>query len=171
MPLVVETGAGVTGANTYQSLETAKERALEMGIALGTNDAAIVAALLAATPRLDTARQWNGAATGKRAFPRHGLVDSQGREYADDEVPDDIVLAQLLLAAEHLRASLLGTQTKGAIAKVKVEEVEVTYAAGAPAVPVATLAEQLMDCFAPPKGGDWNFLETRVPLPLYGWPA
>lgn len=174
MALIVETGAVVTGANTYQDVAAAKVAALAWGVSFGAaSDSAISAALLAGAMKVNTFPQlYNGVALGRMAFPRRGLVDRQGREIAEDEVPDGVVLAQLLYAAQQLRQSFLGAAAADPGIKRIKAEVEVEYFEGRAVFEVVPSANDLLDQYTA-ASGDWIMQEGRVPLPVYGgdyWP-
>lgn len=176
MPLVVEDGSLVAGANTYQDLDTAKAAATERGLDLGTDDAKITAGLLAAASRVDTARIYNGVALGEMAFPRRGLVDNDGRVIAENAVPRDVLLAQLLYTAEFLRQPYIGVSAADpSIKRVKADTVEVEYVDGRPALPPVPQAEALLGQYAP-ISTDWQVLQVHTAQPVYpfagtwGWP-
>ena len=98
MPLTIETGAGVSGAQAYADAAAYVTWATaQFGAAPAASTALIEAAILRAVARLETLR-WVGSKVGGRsqalAWPRSDAVDAEGEEIAETEVPAEVITAQ-----------------------------------------------------------------------------
>lgn len=91
--IIVETGTGITGANSYASVADADDfHTLRQNVAwIGANDAQKVAALVRATDYIEA----NFGARAARLDEDQGL---QWPTSADDDLPKPIVMATLTLA-------------------------------------------------------------------------
>jgi len=91
--LVVETGAGLATANSYATLveaETYHEMRLHITEWTAASDADKTIALMWATRLLDDMVMWVGTKGDEDQalrWPRDGVVDPDGDEVADDEIP------------------------------------------------------------------------------------
>ena len=142
MALVVETGAGVAGANTYHDLVSAAAYFAERPNAAawsGSTDPLRTEALLYSCAWLE-GRYGGGLRGGIVAsdqallWPRGTFYDSHGRLVATGTVPEAWKNAQAEAALAHLAARLNEVRDRGgAIESVAAGSVEVVWAQGAPA--------------------------------------
>lgn len=98
MALIIETGAGVTGAQAYADAAAYKAWHLAYyGAAATDTDALIEAAILRSMAFLEGLR-WVGARVGGRsqalAWPRTDALDADGEDIAETEVPAEVIHAQ-----------------------------------------------------------------------------
>jgi hypothetical protein len=133
MALIVETGAGVSNADSWVSLANATTHFANYGGFWTGADAAKEQALRRAALWLSTFIRWNGAKayTGNMlAWPRIGMMDCDGNSIAENTIPPQIVMAQLAAASAELQSPgiLTPSITPGAQTKrEKVDVIEVEY--------------------------------------------
>lgn len=100
MPInvIVENGTGVTGANSYASVEDARTFATNRGIGLSTDDDVVAAQLISAFDFIETKEcEFQGCRVYvESAFPRTGVVINK-REIPADEIPALLIVAQFQL--------------------------------------------------------------------------
>lgn len=136
MALVIEDGTGVEGANSFATVAQARAVASTRGRAFPADtvdgNAAAEKLLIGAYDYL-VARggEFKGTQTTRDQtgpFPREGVIAS-GFEYDCDEIPDKIVLAQILLAIESQTQALFVNETDQRLVRMKIEgAVELQYA-------------------------------------------
>lgn len=98
MPLIIEDGTGIAGAQAYADAAAYVTWATaQFGAAPAASTILVEAAILRAVARLETLR-WVGAKAGGRsqalAWPRTGAVDAEGEEIAETEIPAEVITAQ-----------------------------------------------------------------------------
>ena len=103
MTITVETGAIVTNANSYVSLTDARAYVAARGGVLSAVDATAEAVLLKA---MDYLESFDGRFKGDRverdqalSWPREGVI-IEGWEWGSDEIPRQVINAQLALVWE-----------------------------------------------------------------------
>ncbi len=126
MDLIVETGAGVAGANSYTSLESAQEFLDARGYSVTLT----TASLLRAMDQLNSARYLGRKSDPSNAlpFPRADLLDCEGNEIPSDVVPAEMATAQIWLAYYIEQGSDPSAVATPAIKMEKVDVIEVEYA-------------------------------------------
>lgn len=110
MALVPETGAGITGANTWVSLDEFVEYLVDRNdieIAEGNSysDEDRDGALLYAARDIDQTFEWHGyrtTTTQGLGFPRVGCYDKEGRLISSTTIPGVLKEAQCERAREHM---------------------------------------------------------------------
>lgn len=131
MPLTIEDGTGVAGANSYADVTGARAYATARGLTLPVADADIEALLILAMDFIEAHRsQFQGvktASTNPLQFPRTG-VSLDGYELADSAIPQILKDAQAQLAIDAVSSSLMPTGTGREVIKEKVDVIEVSYA-------------------------------------------
>lgn len=147
MSFTVETGAGLSTANSYISVTDADSYIANFGNSstwTGATEAEKQEALRIGTQYLDLKYSFRGVKYTKEqalAFPRAGVCDDDGYSVLSDEVPEAIKRACVEAALRHLAGdSLLGYQENpGTIkrerSKVAVIEEEIEYMGGKSQVP------------------------------------
>lgn len=134
MALIIEDGTNVGGADAYASVADCSAWAvLYYGAALSGSNADKEAAIRRAVAYLDGLR-WKGARTHGRdqslAWPRDGVTDCEGLSIASDEIPDEVIFAQHVLARVEFQSpgALSPSLNLGAVVKrEKVDVIEVEY--------------------------------------------
>lgn len=135
MALIVEDGSNVTGADCYASLDDCIAYAVAVyGSSLNGNTADKEAAIRRAVNYLDGIK-WKGTRTNGRsqslAWPRADMVDADGNDIANDEIPSELIKAQHELArAEFISPGVLSpqlSQRDAAVTSEKVGEISVSY--------------------------------------------
>jgi len=130
MALTVETGAGVTGADSYATLQACIDYAVAMyGASLAGNTADKEAAIRRAFAYMSTLH-WKGSRTHARAqggaWPRSGASDGDGNNIGSGEIPSEVIAAQHEFArAEFLSSGILTPTSTKAAANVTMEKVDV----------------------------------------------
>jgi hypothetical protein len=166
MPLVIETGACVTGADSWISLTDANTHFTNYGGFWTGTDAQKEQALRRAALWLSTSFNWHGqkvCASSMLAHPRTGMADCDGNVIADDAIAMQVIYAQLAAASYELRSPGALTPSLAAgrqVLKEKVDVIEVTYMTAdqqgisTPIDPIAaqrtvlTQVNDLIRCFA-----------------------
>lgn len=134
MALIIEDGTIVVGANSFVTAEEAMLYAESRNEVFETDDEKVEGLLLRAMDYIDTYRsKFSGkrvSAVQSLLYPRtDSLVD--GDEFPSDAIPRELKLAQMQLAVDAYNFGDLQPSTTGyAIAKEKVDVLEVEYAAG-----------------------------------------
>lgn len=133
MPLIVEDGTGVAGANCYVSNDYidvyAEDRSWTDWTA--ASDEAKDAAMIEATTYLDTSYAWKGAiaaTTQPLAWPREGVIDREGRELTG--IPQRLKDACCELARLKLSGALVAARTEAEVQSLQAGSVSITYARG-----------------------------------------
>lgn len=91
-------------------------------------------ALITASKQLDWYVNWNGAkATGEQAmqWPRTGVLDDVGDEYANTVIPENVKVAVFELALSSLESDRMEDSSLAGIAEVKVGSLQVVADDGA----------------------------------------
>ena len=105
MALVVESGVGLSDADSFISLEGARAFAAKYGITLPTNDAAAEVALRQGCQYVELQQKcFSGSrltTTQALSWPRTGATNVYGVEYADGDMPAQLGYAQVYAAAEY----------------------------------------------------------------------
>lgn len=149
--LVVEDGTGLSNANTYITVEEAKEYASQRGIDLGSDDA-ISANLILSADYMETRGPYKGKVINvdqALEFPR---TDLEYRGQSISGVPGNVkkAQAQLLLDIKSSGA-LLTSSRQYALKRRKLEGLEQEYAVGSYAAyspqAVHTIYDNLMSPF------------------------
>jgi hypothetical protein len=136
MAFLVETGAGLSGANAYLTLDEADAYFDDRFITTWVGSAGQKqAAIIKATDYLDATYRWRGTrltSTQGLAWPRGGAVDSDGLTLASDAVPEAVKAACAEMALIALNNTLVTNVTgEDRVQRVKAGSVEVEYATGA----------------------------------------
>lgn len=131
MPLIVETGAGVANANSYVSLEEAREFALLRGVTLTEDDDALTALLVKATDYLEMfSLRYVGALVAvdqALSWPRSDVV-IYDEVFAEDAIPEALKKAQMLLVMEQANGvNIMPTVTGNFVKRRKVGPIETEY--------------------------------------------
>lgn len=134
MPLIVETGTGVTGANSYVSEAEAKAYAALRGASFPTDDVEVSTLLILA---MDYLEQYRNLFPGTKTDPDQPLAwprtDSGGDCLirAVDFIPVELKNLQMQLAMDAYELGVLQPNASGfAVAKEKIDVIEVEYATG-----------------------------------------
>ena len=105
MALVVETGVGLSDADSFISLADARAFAAKYGITLPTNDTAAEVALRQGCQYVELQQKcFSGSrmtTTQALSWPRTGATNAYGVEYADGYIPPQLGFAQVYAAAEY----------------------------------------------------------------------
>ena len=160
MALIIEDGTGVSGADAYASVTACSAWAVDyFGHSLTGSTADKEAAIRRAVAYMDGLK-WKGKRTYGRsqslAWPREGVTDCEGLDIADDEIPDEVIFAQHVLArAEFQSPGVLSPS--GALAQVvkreKVDVIEQEYDTSRlqgsieELRPIVTMAMDKLRCF------------------------
>lgn len=136
MPVIVETGTGINPlANSYVSESDALTYAQNRGELFPADTADITPLLIKAMDYLTKYRsEWPGvktAAAQPLAWPREGAQVECHVDFPNDEIPTELKNAQMQLAVDAYQFGDLNPTTDGyAIAREKVDVIEIEYAAG-----------------------------------------
>lgn len=165
--VVVEDGSGVDGGNAYLDIADWKTYAFYQGWDFsavikgdrpsdptdGEMSDKIAAAIIRGRGWLDASyrSRWPGFRTNGRdqatAWPRRDVIDGDGEDIADDEIPQEIIDASAQAAWRELQepGSLSpDLERGGAIKSLKAGSVEVTYADNAPVATTRTLIDEMI---------------------------
>lgn len=148
MPLIVETGAGLSGADAYVSLTEFKTFCSERNYRWEeAEDFVIEAAIRMATGWIDTYNRYKGTrllAAQALEFPRADLIDWSSHTITG--VPKRVKQACSELAYKALSQSLYTDLDRGGMVQSEsVGPISVTYAAGAPPGKVWQFAQKLLE--------------------------
>jgi hypothetical protein len=160
MALTVEDGSGVTGANSYVTVDYIKAFCLARGLVLPTPDSAIEVFAVQAFDYVESYRtRYQGSKTDsaqRTQFPRTGVV-IDGYYLPSGEIPAELKDAQCQATFEASETDLMPNSTSG-IKKEKVDVLEVEYqdapggVAASPSFPkVDNLLSSLFN-----SGGGWR---------------
>lgn len=156
MPLVVEDGSGLSNAESYISVENADAYHAAKGNVVWAGVASVKEqALRRATAYIDGryAGRWPGYRTRGRlqalAWPRSLVVDGDGEDVPDDEVPAEVAQATCEAAVRALSGPLITDRTAEdqRVKRRKIDVIETefdTSAAGSSARPVYPVIDQLL---------------------------
>lgn len=129
MALIVEDGSGVSGANSYNTIQQIKDYASARGELLPSTDAEIEALVIQATDYLEQFRlQYQGDIVDPLqalAFPRNGVV-IDGYEYPATTLPTYLVRAHAQATIEAYTSELIPNPSQS-VKKEKVDVIEVEY--------------------------------------------
>lgn len=160
MALIVETGEGVSGANSYIALADAQSFIDARGLSVTLTEGL----LLSAMDPLSAVR-FKGAKADKDNplnWPRKGVVDCEGFDVAENEIPQGVIAAQIWIAyySEQGIDASASTSTQQ-IKKEKVDVIEIEYfesAGTASAVSAMTMpnVKNSLQCFITASGGRIN---------------
>lgn len=132
MAIVVETGLGVSGANSYVSVADARVWASSRGITLPVTDAEVEVLLLKA---VDVVESFRARYSGKKTsvsnplqWPRTG-AQLDGVEIASDAIPLEVIYAQVQLACDANQiGDLQPLGTGQEVVREKIDVIETQYA-------------------------------------------
>lgn len=170
MALRIEDGSIVAGANSYVTVAEFVAFAQTRGEVVPTTDAEVEPLLIGAMDYLESFRsQFSGSQVEPGVqdlqYPRVGsTVD--GLDFPSDKIPKELKNAQCQLGIDkYLIGDLAPTETGYAVAKEKVDVLEVEYATGgrlsgsaAPAAPTFPKADKWLE---PLLKGNW-FRSVRI---------
>lgn len=134
--LVLETGAGVPGANSYASLEYADEYFLShpfysdswSGIISSDKRTAL---LIAASRQLDVQFLWRGtrvSTTQGLEWPRYGAYDDYGQYISQNIVPERVVQATCEMAYYLSKGDVSqNTQASQGLDRLKIDVIELEF--------------------------------------------
>lgn len=134
--ITVEDGTGVADANSYQDVATVTTYALNRGVVLSTTSDVVAAQLINAMDYLAKYRaRWKGQAVypGRyTAWPRKN-VQIDGEDFADDEIPSNLIEAQAQLVMVQSTGIVLAPNTGAELPVImeKVGPLETRYASPA----------------------------------------
>lgn len=146
MPLVIENGSLVAGANSYVSVAEARAYAAARASTFPADDTEAEAALIVAMDYLEGFRdQFKGKkvdpATQALQWPRTG-VQIDGWDVPADHIPKELKAAQMQLAVESAAGTdLMPTGDGREVIREKVDVLETEYAPGAGGAPQPVLAK------------------------------
>lgn len=131
MAIVVETGAGLVNSNSYVEVSDLEAYAAERGETL-PDPSELEPLLHNAMDYLEAIPNYKGlrkTATQALAWPRIGVV-IDGFQWDSAQIPPQLKRAQLQLAIEAIEFDLMPSSDGFAVAKEKVDVLEVEYATG-----------------------------------------
>lgn len=131
MPLTIENGSSVAGANSYVSVTEARAFAAARASTLPDDDAAVEGLLVQATDYLDTLAfvGTRRVATQPLAWPRSS-VTLYGAALADDSIPPQLKNAQMQLAIDAVAGPLQESTDGRIVTKEQVDVIVTEYAEG-----------------------------------------
>lgn len=138
MPLIIEDGSGVPGAQSYVTAAEATAWATARGLTFGGTDAEVEQRLLTAMDLVESYRaQFSGVKSSSGnplQWPRMGVL-LDGEPLGDDTIPSELKSALICFAYESQTTELQPTVDSQAVSKEKVDVIEVEYfnAQGRPA--------------------------------------
>lgn len=152
--LVVETGAGIAGANTYYSLASANSYFQSRGVTTweDADSADKQVSLIKATSYMETL-PWIGLktySTNPLDWPRRNVVDKNGYYVSATAIPLQIKQGQAEVALRYLTGSdpLPDLADSGQIVRERVDVIEVEYTAqGKTAQPTFSYVDALFSQF------------------------
>lgn len=167
MPLTIEDGTCVAGADSWVDVATADQFFVDYGGFWEGDTADKEAALRRSALWLSTVIEWHGTkdcGDNLLAWPRSGTSDCGGNAIADDVIPQQVIYAQLYGASIELQSpgALTPPITPGQqVRREKVDVIEVeymtplqqgvspgTYDAEKGLRPIFTQINDLIKCFA-----------------------
>lgn len=126
MALVVETGAGVAGANSYTSLVDAQAFIDARGLTATLTEGLLLSAM--DTLNAVRLRGHKTLDTNPLPCPRHTLYDIEGYLLPSNTIPAGIIAAQIWLAYYALQGSDTAAVATPAIRSETVDVISVDYA-------------------------------------------
>lgn len=153
MSLIVEDGTGLATAQSYISVADASTYHTAHGNsawAAAATDALREAALVRATAAIDGLKAWKGYRSNQTqalAWPRIGVVDTDGYEFDYDDIPQK--LKDALCEGALLELATAGSLTPalergGAVRREKIGSLETEYEPGASRKTVYTIIDNLL---------------------------
>lgn len=149
MTLIVEDGSLMAGANTYASLDTIKDFALNRGVTLGS-DSQIEVWNASAIDYLEGRRcEYEGqkvAQIQSLQFPRTGLV-IDGFDFPSTAIPKELVSANCQLIIEQSLGIVLRPTQDGAVVKsetIGLIKTDYAVSVGSHPMPVMPAVEDLL---------------------------
>ena len=133
MSLVLETGAGLSNADSYVSIaesDTYISNSFFPGDWSGNADYDKEKLLKTATKYLDSFYDFKGdktVPTSSLRWPRRGVYDSDGLAIGENTIPDRLKSAVIELAIYLASNNLLEEQDSRGIKDIKVDVVEITF--------------------------------------------
>ena len=132
MPLTIETGSGVAGANSFATVAEARAFASARGLSLPAPDASVEAALVLACDKVETYRFKGSKVDPAQAlqWPRADVYVEDGTEpLASNAIPAKIKSAQIQFAIESAAGTdLQPTGTGQEVVREKVDVIETEFA-------------------------------------------
>lgn len=151
MALIVEDGSGVTGANTYASVDDARAYAVARGLALSTTDSDVEILLTNAADLIESLRsRFKGQKTDNAQamqWPRKCVyIDDACDPFPDNAIPAELVKAQCQFAFDASLTDLQPTGDGRQTISEKVDVLEVHYSdqGGSVVQPVFTKAYAIL---------------------------
>lgn len=131
MSLIIETGSGVTGANSYVTVLELRAFGTLRGLTLGS-DAALEIALVLACDKLESSYKYKGRKTVETQpllWPRQLVyLEDAYNPLSSTSIPDKLKQAQCQFAYEATLRDLQPTGTGQEVLKKKVDVIEIEYA-------------------------------------------
>jgi len=158
MTIIVETGAIVSGANSYVSLADADSyHSLRLNAGWTGTDAVKEAALVRAAQYIDVRYSFDGVPMNSEqpmAWPRYIWLDTDNRYVPSDSIPQCVKDAQCEVALLAISGELLPAQDRGGrIASQSVSGVAVSYFADAPSGRTFPLIDAILRRVTTSNGG------------------
>lgn len=157
MALIVEDGSIVPGAESYASVAYADAYWAAHGAPSqwsGATTGAKESALRYGTMDVDL-KGWSGDIVNvlnqALQLPRSGLLDSRGREYLSNEIPEQVKQSVCERALDHIRGNSVNKVETSGIESVKTGSVEVVFAGGGGVSKSVPYAEMLVSGLRGPK--------------------
>lgn len=151
MPIIVETGSGLSNANSYATLEEADAYFethpyySDNWNALGTPDKESL--LILASSQLDALITWRGnvgSYAQSLAWPRYGVIDDEGRLLSISAVPQRVKFAVFELAFNLSRGDQYAASSSAGISKLKIDVIELQFTGSTAITPVPAAALLLL---------------------------
>lgn len=133
MPLIIEDGSGIAGANSFATVAEARAYGSARGLVFPALDATVEAALVNAADFLETFQaRYKGSKTDAAnalAWPRKGVfLYSSATEFPNDEIPTLLKNAQCQLAFDATSTTLQPSYVGQEVKRKKVDVLEIEYA-------------------------------------------
>lgn len=129
MPITIETGAGLSNADSYASVADCTSYAADMGLAFAGTTSAQEAALRKATLYLDTMYRFGGVKRSRNQalqWPRVGAM-LDGYELTPDSIPAKVVKACCELAIRAMSADLVTDVSPAVVTEETVGPITTKY--------------------------------------------
>ena len=130
MPLVIETGAIVPGANSYTDAAGAMAFLTDRGIDVGTDTAVIEGLLLRAMDAINALSlkgTKTSASTQPLPMPRTGIIDADGETVGDNTIPAAFAQAQSWMISYLNDGIDPGAAPLDGVVREKVDVLEIEY--------------------------------------------
>lgn len=130
MALIIENGTGVEDANTYVSVEEARDIAATRGLTLSASETELSAQLVSSADRITS---YEGRFSGARINGTQGLSYPRSRSYRygsiypDNSIPKELKLAQVMLASLLEEGVEIWSTSSAGIKREKVGPLETEY--------------------------------------------